>query len=289
MAAGAALAAAALAEVAVDAVKTHKIGIVGLGLIGGSLAIALNKKYSIIGMDTNAESIDFCLKNGHINSSASVFTDFYGCAAIFVCVPVGLVKQTCDSIFAAVGDSSIITDVASVKGILSECKGRLVGGHPMAGTEFCGITAAKPNLFFGAPYYLVKYNNTTNQDYLLVKGIIESELKSNIVEISFDLHDKIVSKVSHLPHMIAYALASVAYGSSSINAGNSLKDTTRIAASDPRFWADVARLNKDNLLNDLQLYISELAQVQTMIQQENFVGLQEYFSQAQSKKLTEKK
>lgn len=260
--------------------KTN-VGIVGLGLIGGSIAMALKDFYNIIGIDNNPETTDYALNNGIIDSTGE-FTCLKTCEIIFICVPVFLTREIADKIYDCVGDSAIITDVASVKGILKGAKGRIVGGHPMAGTEFSGISAAKHGLFKNAYYCITPYEKTSEKDIMIIKNIAVGILKSKPIILDCDYHDKLVGLISHLPHTIAYTLSHCALGEQTEIAGCGFMDTTRIASSDPRFWTEVARLNKNNVLSAMQKFINDYEKLFNMIQSDDFAGVQEFFEKAKT-------
>lgn len=114
-----------------------KIGIIGMGLIGGSISLNLTKKYNTYGVDSNDRTVDYCRKH-KVASQMGDISGLKGCDVVFVCVPLGEVKKTIQEVYDVVGDSAIITDVASCKQSLSGMAGRIVGGHPMAGTENSG-------------------------------------------------------------------------------------------------------------------------------------------------------
>ena len=122
-----------------------KIGIIGLGLIGGSLGMALRGRYVVKGMVHRSEDAEYALSAGIADEIASGTDDFGDCTALIVCTPLSIVRETVEKLAAAYPDK-IISDVGSVKGILRGIKGRVIGGHPMAGTEKSGIRAAKERL-----------------------------------------------------------------------------------------------------------------------------------------------
>ncbi len=210
-----------------------KIGIVGLGMIGGSLALALNGKYDVLGYDIDPETSDFAVSNKFCEVVG--LESMADCAAVFVCVPVCAMEKTLESLSDMYGGKTIITDVASVKTPFAGIRGRYVGGHPMAGTEVGGIRSAKKNLFENA-YYVI---TDSGDDGKKIGGIVES-FGAIPVYMTAQEHDLCVSKYSHVPHAVAYALVTASAKSNvSPIAGSGFMDTTRIAASDEKFWTDV--------------------------------------------------
>ena len=193
-----------------------------MGLIGGSIALSLKANgFYVVGVETDADSLSFALKNNIIDSCAEI-DSLYGCESVFVCVPVGYTRETVEKVAASVGEETIVTDVASVKGILQCVRGRIVGGHPMAGTEKSGIEAARAHLFENAFYAIVKYDCTLDVDVEYLKNLVRL-FKANPVVMTVDEHDARASKVSHLPHMTAYALSEYALKEDGF-VGNLIKD-----------------------------------------------------------------
>lgn len=229
--------------------KKKTIGIIGLGLIGGSIALALCDKHTVVGMDSNAESVDFALKNGMIHVCARGLSDFDGCEVVFVCVPLADTRRTVQAVCDATRSKAIVTDVGSVKGNLHGLSGRIVGGHPMAGTEQSGIAAAKAHLFENAYYCLVPYAGTAESDVAAVEKIIKDGLHALPKRISADEHDRTVARISHLPHLAAYAMCrSMLAPDVPDITGSGFTDATRIALSDPEFWTNVFMLNSAEVL-----------------------------------------
>lgn len=265
-----------------DMGKTSKnhIGIVGLGLIGGSIAEALRDEYDVIGFDTDSATCEYA-KNHGICRTVADLSAMRGCSVIFVCVPVSATERVLESVYGAVGESAIISDVASVKTPFSHAKGRYVGGHPMAGTELGGIQAAKPHLFQNA-YWCI---TGSGADADTVRSIVKA-FGAIPVDISAEEHDRAVSKYSHAPHAIAYALAAAAItGDAAPIAGSGFLDTTRIAKSDAGFWSDVLYLNRQNVIEDIRAVTAQLQKIETMLNSDDRAALIEYLDAARKKRL----
>lgn len=243
--------------------KKDKIGIIGLGLIGGSIAISLNGKYEVIGMSRTPATVEYALKEGIISSAAECYADFKGCKAVFVCVPLVRVAEDVKAVYDALGDSTIITDVGSVKGMLVGQKGRIIGGHPMAGTEQSGIRAAKERLLENAYYILVDYNNHRS-DLEYITGLVR-EMGALPRIMTADEHDKLVAKISHIEHVAAYSLVNSALDGDDEIVGSGFMDITRIASSAPDFWNTVVRLNRDNVVAELDKFIAGLTMLRNDI------------------------
>ncbi len=267
----------------------RKVGVVGLGLIGGSIASALKANgFYVVGVESDPAALSYALLNGIIDSQASIGS-LYGCESVFVCVPVSAVRKTVEETVSAVGPDTVVTDVASVKGILSGVKGRIVGGHPMAGTEKSGIAAARAHLFENAYYAVVRYEDTSDEDVEYLTGLVKM-FKAKPVVMTAAQHDARASKVSHLTHMAAYALAGYALKEDGFT-GTGFMDTTRIAASGADFWTDVAFLNRENLLKDMDGFAEEFGRLRAAVAGGDRQGLYALLDDARRKReaLTQKR
>ena len=236
--------------------EKDKIGIVGLGLIGGSLAISLKGRYAVKGLAHKAEDGEYALSTGMVGELARGLGDFSDCAAVVICTPLSLVRETAERLVSLYPDK-IISDVGSVKGMLTGIKGRLIGGHPMAGTERKGVRAAKERLLENACYILTDYNGDAEALAFMKKLV--SDAGAIPVVMGAEEHDRLVGRVSHLVHMAAYSLVDSAMTGSEEIVGTGFLDTTRIASSSPEFWNTVAHLNRDNIVSDMDEYIKTLS------------------------------
>lgn len=230
------------------------IGVVGLGLIGGSLALRLSEKHTVIGVEPCAATVAYALEH-KIVSHVTDYAGLVGCDIVFVCAPIEHTPDCICHVYEAVGDSAIITDVASVKDGLPDLPGaRFIGGHPMAGTEFSGIKAAKAHLFENAYYVLIRAAES-QADWETLAALVR-ELGAKPVAMTAAEHDRQVAEISHMPHMVAYALA--ATPSELTIAGTGFYDMTRIARSDPQFWRNIIRRNKENTLQAVARFRARL-------------------------------
>lgn len=257
--------------------KKRKIGIIGLGLIGGSIAFALRDEFDIVGYDTDLSSCDHAREIG-LAEIVSV-SEMRDCDIVFVCVPVCIMKSVLEEVAKEL-PNVIVTDVASVKAPFAETGGRYVGGHPMAGTEKGGIRAAKPHLFENAYWVITGNGKDADTVQKTVEYMGAKPLRMTAVD-----HDRAVAQFSHAPHALAYALvtSTVESGVAPI-AGSGFFDTTRIAGSSGDFWAEVFRLNKDNVLPAIDGAMSELAKIKDMLASDSFSELADYMNAAKQKR-----
>lgn len=242
------------------------VGIIGLGLIGGSMGLAL-KKYvddiKVWGYDLNENHQQFAETNGLIDN----FLDkdsLNNLDILFLAVPVNTVIKVLHNIKSYLNyRQTIITDVGSTKAYLYETisqkfpEFKYIGGHPMAGKETGGPEGAEADLFRDKNYVLLKpQTEKLDDEFNYLKKII-MQLQSNIIALSPDVHDELVAFSSHLPQLLATCLMNeyieVEKKSSYLRqlTGTGFKDMSRIAASEPAIWLDIFLTNKDNILKNI--------------------------------------
>ena len=238
------------------------IAIVGLGLIGGSVAKAvrsLGLARQIFGYDNN-EEYHKEIKSRKLADYLSDVPDKKLAQAelVLLAVPVKSFKEVLPNIITNISSKAILTDTGSVKSPLLKMmcspkykKIRFVGGHPIAGSENFGPAAAKQDLFYGKRCILTPEEKTDKDLILVVRRFWES-LGAKVSEMDAESHDQMFASVSHLPHILAYACIQAISNTDSQevlgHSGAGLKDFSRIASSSPQMWADIFLENKENLL-----------------------------------------
>ena len=238
------------------------IAIVGLGLIGGSVAKAvrsLGLARQILGYDNN-EEYHKEIKSRKLADYLSDVPDKKLAQAelVLLAVPVKSFKEVLPNILPNISSKAILTDTGSVKSPLLKMmcspkykKIRFVGGHPIAGSENFGPAAANQDLFYGKRCILTPEEKTDKDLILVVRRFWES-LGAKVSEMDAESHDQMFASVSHLPHILAYACIQAISNTDSQEAlghsGAGLKDFSRIASSSPQMWADIFLENKENLL-----------------------------------------
>ncbi len=246
-----------------------RIGIIGLGLIGGSIARALRSKMGItpaIAVGRNEEVLRRACRDGNIAAYSTRVADLADCDLVFVCVPVGTMTGIMDEIASFY--KGIITDVASTKasivGYMRRCHPeiRYIGGHPMAGSEKVGYEASGAGLFENAPYILCAESASLAEGDLELMERIVRGIGARAIRMTARDHDEAVGLISHLPHIAAYALVDTVRRREddrlrSIVAGG-FRDITRIASSDPGLWADILCDSGDTVIRLLDGYIDSL-------------------------------
>ncbi len=266
--------------------KDMKILIVGLGLIGGSYAEALSKKgYEVGAIDQKQEAIDFALRKGYIASGkTSVDKDYVGKfdIVVFALYPHAFVEwiekyQNC------LKSGAIVTDVTGVKGgVVCDVQNALrkdvefIAAHPMAGRECSGVENAKAEIFEGANYIVVPTEKNTQEAIELCKDLGRELGFKHISELSVKQHDETVGFLSHLTHCIAVSLmACKESGHLADYTGDSFRDLTRIAKINDEMWSELFLLNKDEIVEQMNLFEQHFGKLKECIQNDDREGIRE--------------
>lgn len=250
----------------------QKISIIGTGLIGGSLGLALRQSkeynFTIVGFDSDAKSVELALEIGAITEKAnSIEEAVKDSNVVFLCTPLAEILNQIHIVARYAKSGTIITDVGSVKrAVLREAEKikndvYFIGGHPMAGSERKGIYFADPFLFENAVYVICP---SFNVPIKIVNDFIEliKLTGANIVLLDPEIHDRIAAYISHLPQLLAVSLVNVAgaMGTDYLAlAGGGFKDLTRIASSQFEIWRDIISLNRDKIIEALDNFTNQMS------------------------------
>lgn len=250
------------------------IGIIGLGLIGGSIAKAIKQVHAqnsyIIGYDTNKSDLQAAYDDGVIDTIAPCLqTGFSNCTVVFICIPVRYIIDLVGELLPHLPNDCIITDVGSTKYELvkeiskytSTSKKRIyyVGGHPMTGSERFGYSASSSHLFENAYYMLTPQADTPDFILFILQKLIERMGALPLI-LSSSYHDFVTANISHLPHIIASSLVHLVRNNDGENAylhalaAGGFKDLTRIASSNPDIWTSICLSNKKQIQKVFQDY-----------------------------------
>ncbi|MGQ2282760.1 prephenate dehydrogenase [Apilactobacillus kunkeei] len=252
----------------------------GLGLIGSSIARIIRKSapdVRILGNDINKKNIDFLLKHNIINKSINFEEGSKQADVIILASPVnGIIEDIKRLSVLQLKSSVIVTDVGSSKVNIQKAAKQLeqkgitfIGGHPMAGSDTTGSKNGSIKMLSNHTYFLVNLNAKKSQVNILKSLLHVGNLKFK--ETSAEEHDQIVSTISHLPHLIIYALTLSIHNSlkdnctTDITMGNGLLDSTRIAKSNPDVWSDILTSNSVNLLSQIDMFENKLAELKQLI------------------------
>ncbi len=256
-----------------------KIVIAGLGLMGGSLALALSRqknKHRIIGWDF-PPILEQAVKNGVVGEAVKNWPqDCAGADVVFLATPVSVIKQQMRELNGVVDKSTVVSDLGSTKSeVLEEVErieftGTFVGGHPLAGSEKSGLQAADTLLMENAIYVLCNATFDTPPLPDKLVQLLES-LKARLLHLPAVEHDRIVAYISHLPQIISVALMNLVGGKNESNplyvkmAAGGFRDLTRIASSPYSMWKDIVDSNAKNIskaVNEFSKQLDQLAQRQ---------------------------
>jgi 3-phosphoshikimate 1-carboxyvinyltransferase len=277
----------------------RKLVVVGIGLIGGSFAAGLKNRgvcEEVIGISRNPDQAKQAVELGVVDraftSLDEIATELTDEDVIFIAVPTLSVEKVLLDIHRCVTAKVTITDGASVKGnvfiaaqkIFGQMPSEFVLGHPIAGSEKSGVTAANPNLYENHRVILTPVESTSAQHLLRVTQLWEI-LGAEVLTMTVEDHDDVLAATSHLPHAIAYSLVdTLAHDIANPNifryAAGGFRDFTRIASSDPVMWHDIMKANKAAILRSLDLFTDNLQRMRSSIEKEDSDYLLEVFSRA---------
>ncbi|KYH33040.1 prephenate dehydrogenase [Neomoorella mulderi] len=276
----------------------ERMAIIGLGLIGGSLGLALLQgglAREVAGYDREEKAIQAAMQIGAINSPASCPEEAVaGAEVVILAVPVGTLSQVAGAIAPALAPGTIVTDTGSVKGaVVRELEGifqpraNYVGGHPMAGSERAGIKAADRYLLENAVYVLTP-TPATDAGALQRLEELFRVMGARVITMDPEEHDLVVAGISHLPHLLAVSLMQTAgelareHPLALMLAAGGFRDTTRIAAGDPVMWRDIFLHNRTAILTLLKCWRGQVEALEGMIARGDVEDLQAALQQARS-------
>jgi arogenate dehydrogenase (NADP+) len=262
-----------------------KIGILGLGLIGGSLGYDLRSQgHHILGVSRRESTCQKAVTLGSVDQASADLSLLATAEVVFICTPIALIVPQVQQLIAHLSPTTIVTDVGSVKApIVKEISPlwtNFVGGHPMAGTADSGIEAAQRHLFVDRPYVLTPTDKTPNKAILLLEEIVRS-LGAKIYHCQPEQHDRAVSWISHLPVMVSASLITACMGETDPAvlhlaqnlASSGFRDTSRVGGGNPELGVMMAEFNQQALLGSLQQYRQNLDELIELIEQEDWITL----------------
>jgi prephenate dehydrogenase len=253
----------------------NRVAIVGTGLIGGSLALAIKKKKlakEIIGVSRHKKTLLLAKKSHAIDKGSQDANIIKDADLVILATPVNTIIKLAPKIAKVIRKDCIVTDVGSTKqGIVSSLEKlfrNFVGAHPMAGSEKRGIVYAHPGMFKNSLCILTPTKNT-NRGSLKKIELLWRKVGAKTLLINPAQHDKILSLISHLPHIAAFSLIDAVPAKYLKFASSGLKDTTRIAASESELWADIFLSNRNNAVKAIEIFQKNLTQIKSAIQKKN--------------------
>ncbi|MBW4514966.1 MAG: prephenate/arogenate dehydrogenase [Timaviella obliquedivisa GSE-PSE-MK23-08B] len=270
-----------------------KIGIVGLGLIGGSLAIDLRQLgHTILGVSRSPQTCQAAIARNIAHQASPELSLLAPAEVVFLCTPIAALQSTVKQLIPHLNSATILTDVGSVKASVVEAIAPLwqnfVGGHPMAGTAESGLDAALSGLFIDRAYVLTPTSKTPPAAVEVVAEIARS-LQSKVYQCHPTDHDRAVAWISHLPVMISASLISACMAEVDPTvldlaqkfASSGFKDTSRVGGGNPELGVMMARYNQAEMVRSLYAYRHEIDQLIEQIKQGNWTELERKLEKTQ--------
>ncbi len=278
----------------------EKVTLIGLGLLGGSVGLALRKRRlakSVVGYARRQATIDEAKACGAVDDATSDLREAVAQAdLILLCTPVGAMPALAEAMLPHCRKGVLLTDVGSVKNAVTKRLSPLtrrhsavfVGSHPMAGSEKTGVVYADDSLFEGAVCVVTPLPETPQAATQRIAEFWTS-LGGRMVEMSPARHDKIVSRTSHLPHVVASILAHdvLDAGADAMQGqlcASGFRDATRVAAGNTTIWKDILAQNSDNVVDALDHYIKGLSEFRRMLREGNSERLADFLEEARSRR-----
>jgi prephenate dehydrogenase len=280
--------------------QLEKISLIGVGLLGGSLGLAIRQRKlagKVHAFVRRPESIPECQRLGVANLATLNMKEAVDRAdLVILCTPLSQMRDLALQMRPFLKPGAVVTDVGSVKAgvalelepIFREYHISFVGSHPMAGSERTGLGAARPDLFNNAICLVTPTANSKVDAVCAVQNFWKS-LGGWPVRMTPELHDDLVSRSSHLPHVVAAELANYVLSPAhpkeqALVCASGFRDTTRIAASSPEMWRDVVLANRKNLGRVLGVFIEDLQEFQLALEREDVKAIEEFFTKAKQRR-----
>ncbi|HXB59887.1 MAG TPA: prephenate dehydrogenase/arogenate dehydrogenase family protein [Candidatus Acidoferrales bacterium] len=282
------------------AVQFRKIAIIGVGLLGGSLGLAVRKfrlAGEIAGFVRREKTIAECEKVGALDyATTDLLAAVSNADLVILCTPLAQMRSLAEQCVPALKRGAIVTDVGSVKAgvvrelesVIAKAGAHFVGSHPMAGGEKTGVAAARADLFVNAACVLTPTRRSNAAAVRKLERFWKS-LGSRILKLPPEQHDLFVSRTSHLPHVIAATLANLVLGPSQPKGQSQLcatgfRDTTRIASGSPEMWRDISLANRKHVARSITAFISELQKFEQALRKTDEKGIEKFFESAKSRR-----
>ncbi len=272
-----------------------KVGIIGLGLMGGSFALALKRRFKdrdekleIIGLDHNDQHCLEALELKIADKITDDITDLFNLDLIVLTIPVNAILKILPELKDVSSDTTIIdfgsTKEKIVDAIPKEIRANFVASHPMTGTEKFGPSAATRKLYRGKVVVLCNKEENAKRHLKFAKDIFR-DIGMKIFYMNAKEHDVHAAYISHMPHAVSYALANTVMAQENPKAilalaGGGFKDMSRIAKSSPNMWIDIFKQNKQNLLTAMKEFKKELEQLENFIEEDNFESAKNWILKA---------
>jgi prephenate dehydrogenase len=277
-----------------------KVTLIGVGLLGGSLGLALRQRRlagEVVGFVRRLASVAEVELSGAVDRATLDLADAVrGADLVVLCTPLGQMKPLVREMLPYLKRGAVVTDVGSVKGsvvrelepLLARVGAHLVASHPMAGSEKAGVGAARADLFESAACVVTPTPRTSQAALRKVEGLWRA-VGSRVLRLGAAAHDRAVSRSSHLPHAVAAAVANwvLAPGQAAevaLLCAGGFRDTSRIASSSPEMWRDIALANRKNLSRQLAGLGKSLKQLQRCLETGDAAGIEAFYRTAKERR-----
>ncbi|MGA2787794.1 MAG: prephenate dehydrogenase/arogenate dehydrogenase family protein [Verrucomicrobiota bacterium] len=279
-----------------SAVHLRKISIIGVGLLGGSIGLAVRRRKlarQTAGFVRRRASLKDCERAGAVDfATTDLLASVWDADLVILCTPLSQMRPVVERMLPALKPGAMVTDVGSVKAsvvrelesLIQKAGAHFVGSHPMAGAEKTGVSAARADLF-ERTVCVVTPTRKTNRVALKKLKQFWSGVGSCVLELTPEVHDLLVSRSSHLPHIIAATLASQVLNpgqpkQQAALCANGFRDTTRIASGSPEMWRDIALANRGNLAKSLATFIADLEKFRRVLKKADAKAIATFFETA---------
>jgi prephenate dehydrogenase len=281
-------------------VQFQKITIIGVGLLGGSIGLAVRSRRVAVetaGFVRRKSSLKDCEQAGAVDyATTDLLAAVSNADLVILCTPLAQMRSLVQQFLPALKLGAIVTDVGSVKAdvvrelesVIARSGAHFVGSHPMAGAEKTGVLAARKNLFKNAVCVLTPTKKSNSAAVRKLEAFWKS-LGARTLRLDAAQHDLLVSRSSHLPHVVAATLANLVLHpahpkTQSALCATGFRDTTRIASGSPEMWRDIALANRKNLSRSVDAFVGELKQFQSGLRRGDGKAVERFFTAAKQRR-----
>ena len=274
------------------------VGILGLGLMGGSLAMGLKGHCArLIGFDSHPPTLEFALSKNVIDQAEAFFPSPFRRGArgeghvradiLIIATPVPTIIDLLQRLPSLISTPCIVMDIGSTKRDILQAMSALpdnfdpLGGHPICGKEKLGLENADANLYQNAPFIMTPLERTTQRAKSAVQQII-SAVGANLIEMTAEEHDRILATTSHLPFLISSSLTYSTPHEYSPFLGPGFRSTSRLAGTPSHMMMGILKSNRDNVLNAIQSFRNSLTEFESALRDENYDVLENILNESQS-------
>jgi prephenate dehydrogenase len=278
----------------------QKVTLIGVGLLGGSLGLAIRQRRlarEVAGYVRRASAIAECEQFGAADyATTDLLAAVSGADLVVLCTPLAQMKPLVVRLLPALKRGAIVTDVGSVKaGVVRDLEARVqkagahfIGSHPMAGAEKTGVASARKDLYVDAACVVT----STRRSHPAALRKVEAFWKAvggRVIRLKPEVHDALVSRSSHLPHITAATLANLVLGPAAPETqaalcANGFRDTTRIASGSPEMWRDIALANRRNLVRAIDRFVVDLGAFQKALKKSDVKAVARFFELAKQRR-----